>query len=167
MEFAGEGIVGVERGGLPNENGGEVGEDAPVAFFVGIGERAARGGLADAGVIKFRAKRRQTSFDVAETFAPGQLSEGQHEKLLVSGEFADAEVAVIAGDTLVEIVLGQEVQELGEDGATFVHKLENWQTPVIHPQRVVVKLKSKNAKTTKTRPFYRGKIGVSQNLTGQ
>jgi hypothetical protein len=70
------------------------------------------------------------------------------------------------GDTLVELVFGQEVQELGEDGATFVHKLENRQTPVIHPQRIVVKLKSKKAMIAKTRPFYMGKIAASQNLTG-
>jgi hypothetical protein len=31
---------------------------------------------------------------------------------------------VVTGDTLVEFVLGQEVEELGEDGATFVHKVK-------------------------------------------
>jgi hypothetical protein len=31
----------------------------------------------------------------------------------------------LTSDTLVEFVLGQEVEELGEDGATFVHKVEN------------------------------------------
>jgi hypothetical protein len=30
---------------------------------------------------------------------------------------------VVTGDTLVEFVFGQEVEELGEDGATFVHKV--------------------------------------------
>jgi hypothetical protein len=34
---------------------------------------------------------------------------------------------VVTGDTLVELVLGQEVEELGEDGATFVHKVKNRQ----------------------------------------
>ena len=35
---------------------------------------------------------------------------------------ADAAIAVVTGDTLVEFVFGQAVEELGEDGATFVHK---------------------------------------------
>ncbi|MEI7807267.1 MAG: hypothetical protein WCJ07_02155 [Verrucomicrobiota bacterium] len=33
-------------------------------------------GLPDAGLIEFRAKGRQTGFDVAQTFAPSQLGEG-------------------------------------------------------------------------------------------
>ena len=125
LEFEAEGFLGVERRGLLDENVGEVGEDAPVAIFVGISQRAAGGGLADAGVIEFRAEGREAGLDVAQTFAPGQLRERQHEKLFVSGKFADAAVAVVTGDTFVELVLGEEVQELGEDGATFVHKVKN------------------------------------------
>ena len=122
MEFKAEGLVGVKRGGLLDEDLSEVGEEAPVAFFIGVGQRAARDGLADAGVIESRAEGGQTGFNVAEAFAPGQLGEGQDEEVFVSGEFADAEVAVVTGDTLVELVLGEEIQKLGEDGATLVHK---------------------------------------------
>jgi hypothetical protein len=63
----------------------------------------------------------------AQTFAAGQLRESQYEELFVSGEFADAAVAAVTGDILVELVFGQEVEELGEDGATFVHKVKNRQ----------------------------------------
>jgi len=45
-------------------------------------------------------------------------------ELFVGGQLADAEVAAVTGDTLVELVFGEEVQELGEDGATFVHKVK-------------------------------------------
>ena len=124
-EFKAERLIGVERGGLPDEDMGEVGKNTPVAVFVGVGQGAAGRGLSDAGVIEFRAEGCQTGFDIAQAFAPGQLGEGQHEELFVSGEFADAEVAVITGDTLVELVFGEVVEELGEDGATFVHKVEN------------------------------------------
>ncbi len=123
LKFKAEGFIRVERGGLLNEDVSEAGKDTPVAFFVGVGQRAAGDGLANAGVIEFRAEGSQAGFDVAQTFAPRQLCEGQHEKLFVSGEFADAKVAVVTGDTLVEFVFGQEVEELGEDGATFVHKV--------------------------------------------
>jgi len=44
--------------------------------------------------------------------------------LFVGGQLADAEVAVVAGDTLVKLVFGEEVEELGEDGATFVYKVK-------------------------------------------
>ena len=90
LEFKTERFIGVKRGGLLDEDLGEIGKDAPVAIFVGIGQRAAGGGLADAGVIEFRAEGRQAGFDVAQTFAPSQLGERQHEELFVSGEFADA-----------------------------------------------------------------------------
>ena len=66
-------------------------------------------------------------------FTPRQLGEGQDEELFVSGACADTEVAAVTGGTLVEFVLGQAVQELGEAGATFVPKMENRQKPGIHP----------------------------------
>ncbi len=159
--------MGVKGGGLPDEDVREIGEKTPVAFFVGVGQRAARRGLADARVIKFRAEGSQTGFDVAETFAPGQLGEGQNEKLLISGKFADAEVATVTGDTLVEFVFGQAVQELGENGATFIHKIKNRRIAVIYPQRAVGKLKSKKAEQRKKSRCYRDKIAVTRNLTGQ
>lgn len=163
MEFKAERFIGVERGGLPDEDLGEIGKDAPVAMFVGIGQRGAGDGLADAGVIEFRAEGRQTGLDVAQTFAPGQLGEGQHEELFVGGQLADAEVAVVTGDTLVELVLGEEVQELGEDGATFVHKVENRRNAGSHPQGIVAELKSKNDRTVVLSSFYNGEIATSKN----
>src|ERR1039457_3417886 len=167
LEFAAERFLGVERGGLPDQPLGEVGVDAPVALFVGVGQGAAGGGLTDAGVIEFRAEGRQTGFDVAQTFAPGQLGERQHEELFVSGQLADAEVTVVTGDTLVELVFGQEVEELGEDGATFAHKVKNRQPAVAHPRGGVAELKSKNDRTRKKRRFYRAENVVRKTLTGQ
>jgi hypothetical protein len=54
---------------------------------------------------------------------------------------------VVTGDTLVEVVFGQEVEELGEDGATFVHRVENHRNAGIHPQGIAADLKSKNDRT--------------------
>jgi hypothetical protein len=67
---------------------------------------------------------------------------------------------VVTGDTLVEFVFGQEVEELGEDGATFVHKVENRRLAVEHPRGVVAELKSKNDRTAVLSSFYNGKIAV-------
>ena len=122
LKLRGQRFVGVEGGRLLNENLGEIGEDAPVARLVGVGQRAAGGRLANAAVIEFAPQSTQTRFDVAQTLAPGQLGKGQHNELFVGGQFTDAIIATIATDTLVEFVFGQAVQQLGEHGAAFVHR---------------------------------------------
>ncbi len=160
-----EWFIGVERGCLLYEHLSEVGKDAPVPLFVGHRQGVASGGLPDAGVIEFGTEGRQTGFNVAQTFAPRQLGEGQHQELFVGGQLADAEVAVVAGDTLVEFVFGQEVEELGEDGATFVHKdkVKNRQPAVEHPRKAVAELKSKNDRTAVLSSFYNCEITVIKN----
>ena len=167
LEFKTERFIGVKRGRLLDEDVGEVGKDAPVALFIGHRQRVAGGGLADARVIEFRAESGEPGFDVPQTFAPGQLGKRQHKELFVSGQFADAEVAVVTGDTLVELVFGKEVQELGEDGATFVHKVENRRLAVEHPREAVAELKSKNDRTTRKCRFYQAETVVRKTLTGQ
>ena len=82
---AGERFIGVERGGLLDENVGEVGKHTCQSLLVGHRQRVAGGGLPDAGVIELRAEGRQTGFDVAQTFAPRQLGERQHEELFIGG----------------------------------------------------------------------------------
>jgi hypothetical protein len=58
-------------------------------------------------------------------------------------------------------------EDLGEDGATFVHKAKNRQPAVKHPRGVVAELKSKKDRTARTGRFYRAKIVVRKILTGQ
>ena len=70
LEFKAKGFIGVKRGGLLDEDVGEVGKDTPVPLFIGHRQRVAGGGLADASMIEFRAEGRQAGFDVAQTFAP-------------------------------------------------------------------------------------------------
>jgi hypothetical protein len=67
---------------------------------------------------------------------------------------------VVTGDTLVELVFGEEVEELGEDGATFVHKVKNRRLAVEHPRGVVAELKSKNDRTAVLPSFYNSEIAV-------
>lgn len=45
---------------------------------------------------------------------------------------------------------GEAVEELGEDGTTFVHKVKNRRNAGNHPQGAVAELKSKNDQTAKT-----------------
>ena len=117
--------------------------------------------------MEFRAEGSQAGFDVAQTFAPGQWRESQNEERFAGGQFADAGVAAVMRDTLVELVLGKKVQKLGEDGATSVHKVKNRRLAVEHPRKAVAKLKSKKVRTAIEPRFYRNEIAVRKNLTGQ
>src|ERR1019366_7411889 len=147
LQFAAPRIRGIKRGGRLNENLSEVGEDAPVPFFIGVGQGAAGDGLVEAGVVKPRAERRQAGFNVPQAFAPGQLGERPHEEMFVRREFADAAVALITVDTLVELVFGELFQKLGEDGTTLVPRMENrWQAGN-HPRKPGAEMKSKKVAT--------------------
>ena len=85
LDFRAEGFVGVKNIGLLHQDLGEIGEDTPVALFVGIGQGAARGGLTDAAVIELGAQGSEAGFDIPQTLAVSQLGEGQNQKLLVGG----------------------------------------------------------------------------------
>ena len=167
LEIAHKGITRVELRCLPDEDLGEVSEDAPVTVFVGVGQGAAGGGLADAGMIELWAEGNEAGFDVPQTLTPGQLRKGQDEKLFVGWKFADSKVAPVARDTLVELVLWQEIHELGENGSAFVHKVENRLIAANHPRKTPAELKSKKILTAGNQQFYRNKTIVSENLTGQ
>jgi len=71
-----EGIIGVEFCGALDEDLSEVGEDAPVVIFIGVGQRGACDRQADAGVIEFVAERVETGFDVAQAVTARELREG-------------------------------------------------------------------------------------------
>ena len=70
-----EWFVRIEGSGVADQDVGEVGEDAPIVGAVGIGERAPRNVRAKAGVVAFVFDSMEAGFDVAKTFAVGELSE--------------------------------------------------------------------------------------------
>jgi lysophospholipase L1-like esterase len=57
--------------------------------------------------------------------------------------------------------------ELGEDGASFVHKVKNRRNAGNHPQGTIAELKSKNDRTARVSRFYKAEIAVIKTLTGQ
>lgn len=121
LQFGGKRLMGVERGGLLNQDLSEIGKDAPVARLVGIGQSASSGRFANTAVIELGAQSPQAGFDIAQTLAPSQLGKGHDHELLVAGQLAHAKVAAIPLDTFVEFVFGQAVQQLSENSATLVH----------------------------------------------
>ena len=122
LQFQSEGFSSVKRTGLLNQNLAEIGKDAPVAPFVGVGQSAARDRVPNAAVIKFRPQGAQARFDIAQTFPPSQLRESHNQELLVSGEGTRAKIAAVALHTFVELVFGKKIHQLGENRATFVHR---------------------------------------------
>jgi len=72
-------------------------------------------------VIQIAGHGAQASFDIAQTVAVGELSESHAEKLIEARKLPQSSMAPVAIDALVEFVLGQEVEELREDGSAGVH----------------------------------------------
>lgn len=92
-------------------------------MLVGVCQGIARNLAPEAHVIKLGLLGAQTGLDIAETFAIGELSEGQAKELIPTGEFFDVAIALVAIDANLKLVSGKEVQELREDGSAKIHPL--------------------------------------------
>ena len=99
----------------------EVGVDAPVAHFVGVGQRAARNAAANAHVIELVALRAQARFDVAQALAVGQLGERHAQKLIEAGEALDLVLAAIRRHTTAKCRQRQMLRDLREHQLAYVH----------------------------------------------
>jgi hypothetical protein len=73
LELSAEAIGLVQPPRVGDENLSEVGVDAPVAVFVGIGQRAPRDRTAKARVVELLAKGAEAGLDVPQALAIGQL----------------------------------------------------------------------------------------------
>ena len=99
-------LSGIQLSGPANEHLGEVGPDAPVSGLVGVGQGASGDSATDAGMIELRLHGAQTRFGVAQTFPVGELCEDHTKELIEAGKFPHPVIALIATNTLVELVLG-------------------------------------------------------------
>jgi hypothetical protein len=114
-------VVGVKLPGLTDQPVGQVGVNAPVAGFVGVGQGGAGNLATQSQMVELRATRTQARFDVAQTFAISQLGEGQTEELIPTREAADFVVAAIAGDATLELLRMNPVEQLSQDELAVVH----------------------------------------------
>ena len=106
---------------LPDQDLGEVGVDAPVAVLVGLGQGGSGDPSPDAHVIQLGANGSQARLDVAQTLPERQLREDHAEKLIEAGELLDLVLSSIPADSLSEIVHGDMLEQLREDGLAVVH----------------------------------------------
>ena len=102
-------FVGVKSAGLGDQDLGEVGVDSPIADLVGVSQGIARHVSAKAHVIKSSLVSAETGLDVSKAFAIGKLGKGHAEELIPAGKGLDLVVAVVALDTFLKFVLGEEL----------------------------------------------------------
>ena len=118
-----ERFVAIEVAGGGNQDLSEIGIDAPVTMLVGVRQGIARNLPPEAHVIKLGLLGAQTGFDIAETFAVGELSEGQTKELIPAREFFDVAIALVTIDANLKLVGREKVHELRENGSAKIHPL--------------------------------------------
>ncbi len=123
VEIETEGLVGIHGARDFDEHFSEVGVDTPVVRLIGVGQRGAGNPAPKAHVIELALNRAQASFDVAETLAKRQLGKSQTKELIPARKSTEFVTAAVALDALVELVRGQVIHQLGENGATGKHAL--------------------------------------------
>src|ERR1039458_6918172 len=72
-------------------------------------------------MIQLALQRTQTGFDVAQTFAVGQLGEGHGQILIPARQLLQVAITTVAGDALLELLMRKELDQLGKDSAPSVH----------------------------------------------
>src|SRR5229473_769186 len=97
--------------------------DRHKSMVVGVCQRVARNLPPEAHMIELGLLSTKTSFDIAETFAIGELSKGQTKELIPAGEIFDVAMALVSIDANLKLVGGEEVHELRENGSALVHLL--------------------------------------------
>ena len=122
LEFQADVLVAVESTGFGDEDLGEIGVDAPVPHFVGIGQVVARDAAADAHMIEPALHGSQAGYDIAEAFPVSQLGEGQTEELVEARKSPDFVVSLITPDAFSKLLQWQKGHDLGEDGRLGIHR---------------------------------------------
>ena len=105
-------FVGVKSSGLGNQDLSEVGVDAPISDLVGVSQGIARHVSSKAHMIELLLVAPEASLDVSETFAIGELGKTHTKELIPAGKRFDLVVALVALDTFLKFVLGEELHQL-------------------------------------------------------
>lgn len=97
-------LARIQLSGHSNQHMRKVGVDAPIPYFVRIGQRASRNLAPDPCVIQLGLHGPQTYFDIAKTLLISQLSEGHAKELIETGKGPNPVFALIPTNTFVEFV---------------------------------------------------------------
>jgi hypothetical protein len=96
-------------------------EQSPVAPLVGIGQGGTGYLSPNPDVIELGALRVQTRDQVAQAFASGELRIDHAKQLTPSREVSDAVVRRVPIDQMLEMTVGNEIQQLRENQPTTIH----------------------------------------------
>jgi hypothetical protein len=72
-------------------------------------------------MVKLAVNSSQTAFDIAETFAIGQLCESHTQVLVMACKRANPEIPTVPGHTPAELMHGQKVHYLRKYRLAVVH----------------------------------------------
>jgi len=72
-------------------------------------------------VIQLGLLSTQTGFDIAKTFAVGELSKGQRKKLIPAREILDVAMALVSIDAKLKLVGREIIHKLRKDGSAKIH----------------------------------------------
>ena len=111
-------LVYIQLSGHSDQHMSKVGVDAPIPFFVRIGQRASRNFAPDPCVIKLGPHGPQAYFDVAKTFPISQLSEGHAKELIETRKTSNVVLPLIPVNTFVEFVFRKKAHQLGENNSS-------------------------------------------------
>ncbi len=121
VEVHADRIVSVQWPRNADQDLGKITIDAPVVSLVGVGERGARHSSTESHVIQPGAHRAQARLDIAQALAVSQLCKGHCQVLIPTGESSPVRIAAIACDTLLKLVGGHMIHELGKYGLADIH----------------------------------------------
>jgi len=102
----------------------KVGVDSPISNRIRIGQRISRHLAAKAHVVELGGLTAQTSFDVAQTLAIGQLRERHAQKLIETCEVFDLVLSIVSSDTSAESGQRQVRHHLRKNKFARIH----WQS---------------------------------------
>jgi hypothetical protein len=108
-------LVCIQLSGHSDQHMSKVGVDAPIPFFVCIGQCASRNFGPDPCVIKLGLHGPQAYFDVAKTLPISQLSEGHAKELIETRKVPNPTLALVPVNASVEFVSREKAHELREN----------------------------------------------------
>jgi len=121
LQFHAQRFAGVQTACARDEPLRQRGIDAPVAFAVGVGQRAVSDGGAKPQPIELVVPGAQADLDVGQAIPISELGKGHGQKLIPAGEVMDSMVAVIALNTATKLFGVNPVRELRKNCLSSVH----------------------------------------------
>jgi hypothetical protein len=95
--------------------------NTPVPDLVGFCQCIAWNSVADTTMIQFVGDSLQAGFNITETVLIGELGQTHNKELIVAGEISDTIVAIISGNTFVELAPWDERHNLSKNCFSGIH----------------------------------------------